>query len=196
MGVLIEPYYFYQEWLPADPVPPRLSENAGYRFLELGVGQTEAIAALDPNTDTSAQIRGEFAMGRRCFAITHGGTVVGASWIDTAEIHFPPCRRTLDADEAYIFRTEILYSYRGRNIATLLRARLYAFLRSEGRKRVYSYTDYFNYPAVRFKNKIGASALFVGLYVGLFGLASKNWVIRRPRRGAGGAAPTEGPAGG
>ena len=59
---------------------------------------------------------------------------------------------------------------------------------------LYSYTDYFNRPAVRFKEKIGARILFVGLYVELFGMVKKNWILSRKQDLTGSAKPAPEPS--
>ncbi len=178
-GIVIEPYYFYQERLPLPLEIPDGRHFAGYEFLEVGVEHTDELAGLDPNTDTRKEIREEFSRGRRCFALRHGGKIVAASWCDTLEIHFTPCARPLAGHEAYLYHTGTMYSYRGHDVAPYLRSKIYDLLMSTGRDVLYSYTDYFNHPAVRFKEKIGARILFVGLYVKIFGLKGKNWVLSR-----------------
>jgi GNAT superfamily N-acetyltransferase len=128
--------------------------------------------------DQLEQIREDFRLGRRCFAFRRGDEIVAASWCDTKEIHFPPCRRALARNEAYLYHAEVSRRYRGHDLAGHLRAKSYAALRSSGCDLLYSYSDYFNRPAKRFKEKIGARVLVVGLHLGCFGLWEKNWVRR------------------
>ncbi len=179
IGVLIQPYFFYQENLHLHLDLSRGARFDGYHFSEVGPGQVEGIAGLDPNSDSRDSILHEFRLGRRCFALRHHGRIVAASWCDTHEINFTPLRRRLEHHEAYLYRTETLYAYRGRDVAAFLRSKIYDLLLADDRDVLYSYTDYFNHSAVRFKKKIGARVLFVGLHVRLFGSKWKNWKLTR-----------------
>ena len=60
-----------------------------------------------------------------------------------------------------------------------MRAKGYAALRKMGRSRFYSYTDFLNTPARRFKLKLGARNLALRLHLGLFGKWSKTVTLRR-----------------
>ncbi len=179
MGILIQPYYFYREILSNRPKFNAGIRFEGYEFLEAGAEQIEGIAGLNPRTGTRASIRREFGLGRRCFAIRLDGKIVTASWCDTREIHFPPCRRDLGCHEAYIYRTETLYPYRGHGLAPCLRSMMSDLLFAEGREVLFSYTERFNYPAIRLKEKIGARIMFVGLHIRLFGSRGRSWVLGR-----------------
>jgi hypothetical protein len=188
-GIVIEPYYFYQE-RTADPVPVGEGlHSEGYEFFEAGTGDADGIAALDPNADNRGEIRENFRDGKRCFALSRDGRIVAVSWCDIREIGFEPCRRPLEPDEAYLYGMETLFAYRGRSLAPFLRMRCFDSLRAEGRRVIYSYSDRFNHPAVRFKEKIGATILFTGLYVKLFGLPVLN---RRARTQIQGVRPPGG----
>jgi GNAT superfamily N-acetyltransferase len=186
-GIVIEPYYFYQEG-PAGPITAVDAQRfEGYDFFEAGMEDADGIAALDPNSDHLGEIRDNFRNGKRCFAFRQGGRIVAASWCDIREISYEPCRRPLERDEAYLYGMQIPYAFRGQNLAPYLRARCIGLLRTEGRSVIYSYTDRFNRPAVRFKEKIGARLLFTGLYVKIFGLpgwnritSTQNKVLRVP----------------
>jgi GNAT superfamily N-acetyltransferase len=177
-GIVIEPYYFYQEGTTDRVHVAEGRRFEEYDFFEAGTADTDGIAALDPNADHRGEIRNNFRNGKRCFALTHAGRIVAVSWCDIREIGFEPCRRPLERDEAYLYGMETLYAYRGHNLAPFLRTRCLELLRAEGRNVIYSYSDRFNHPAVRFKEKIGAKVLFTGLYVKLFDLPGWNRIVR------------------
>jgi hypothetical protein len=177
-GIVIEPYYFYQERIAAPARPADRSRFEGYDFFEAGIADAEGIAAIDPDHDHREEIRENFRQGKRCFALRHEGRIVAASWCNVREINYEPCRRPTGRNEAYLYGMETLYSYRGHNLAPYLRARCHEALLADGRDIVYSYTDRFNHPAVRFKEKIGARLLFTGLYVKVFGLPVGNRILR------------------
>lgn len=179
IGVLIQPYYFYEENLDLLHRPTPGARFDGYHFSEVGPDQVEGIAGLDPNADSRTSVLQQFRLGRRCFALRHQGRIVAASWCDMQEINFTPLRRRLEHHEAYLYRTETLYDYRGRDVAVFLRSKVYDLLLADDIGVLYSYTDYFNHPAVRFKEKIGARVLFIGFHVRLFGSIWKNWILTR-----------------
>ena len=183
-GILIERYHYFVE----PPVPRgfggKSPNSVGYEYYEAGPADLEQIAALDPNDDPREEIRSSFVNGMRCFTLRHQGRIVAATWCNVHEINYDPCRRRLDPDEAYLFGTQTLYEYRGRNVAAILRTYLHDALAAEGRKRVYSYTDTLNRPAVRFKEKIGAHILFDGLLVRVFGVTLIDSPSNKPTAGA------------
>lgn len=178
-GIVIEPYYFYQEGVPGAAVNRGGAGFGEFEFFEAGIEHTEGIAGLDPNSDQREAIRANFLGGKRCFALRREGRIVAASWCDIGEISYDPCRRPLGRDEAYLYGMETLYAYRGHNLAPYLRSLCHDALRAEGRPIVYSYTDRFNRPAVRFKEKIGARLLFTGLYVKVFRFPGRNHILER-----------------
>lgn len=47
-----------------------------------------------------------------------------------------------------------------------------------GRDEFYSYSEYYNTPAMRFKEKLGGKAVLTGLRLGLFKRYSWNWVLK------------------
>ena len=187
-GIVVEPYSFYRE--PASPTPPptKSADGSEFEFFEAGPGDAGGIASLDGKRDNRDEILRSFRNGKRCFAVSHGGRIVAVSWCDVREIDYEPCRRPLSGDEAYLYGMETLFSHRGHSLAPYLRSLCHHALLAEGRKVVYSYTDRFNRPAVRFKAKIGARRLFTGLYVKVFG---RTLVNRGPggwKRGEGAGA--------
>jgi hypothetical protein len=178
-GIVIEPYYFYQEGVPGAAVKRGGAGFEGFGFFEAGPGDAEGISALDPKADNLDEIRENFRKGKRCFGLRHEGRIVAVSWCDVRDIGYEPCRRPLERDEAYLYGMETLYAHRGHNLAPYLRSLCHSTLHAEGRDVVYSYTDRFNRPAVRFKEKIGARPLFTGLYVKLPGLRGRNRILSR-----------------
>jgi hypothetical protein len=186
-GIVIQPYHFYLEE-PAGRSPSlRDADPTEYEFAEAGPDDADGIAALDPKIDSRPQIRDDFNRGRRAFVLRKEGTIVAVTWCDTAEIGFLPCRRALSGDEAYLYGMETAYEHRGHEIAPFLRWKALEYLARSGRRHVYSYSDYFNRPALRFKEKIGARIMFTGLYLGIWGIGGRNWILRTR------AAPDRGP---
>ena len=74
----------------------------------------------------------------------------------------------LNENEAYLFDAYILKAYRGHKLAPFMRYRCYRELEKMGRSTFYSYSDYFNTPANRFKKKLDARLLKLCLFIKLF----------------------------
>jgi hypothetical protein len=59
-------------------------------------------------------------------------------------------------------------SYRGKNLAPYLRYKSYEMLKQIGRDKLYSVSDYFNSPAVKFKKKLNTKKIKLILFIQLF----------------------------
>ena len=100
-------------------------------------------------------------------------------WCDPNEFNYPPNYRKLDDDEVYLFAAFSNPDYRGQGLAPLMRSAGYAALRNRGKSRFYSYTEFFNTPARRFKEQLGERNELLRLHIDLFGKWSKTMTLRR-----------------
>ncbi len=82
-------------------------------------------------------------------------------------------------NEAYLFDAFTLREYRGHNIAPFMRYSCYQELSKMGYNTFYSYSDYFNVPAIRFKAKLAARLLRLCLYIRLFNTFSGHWQLKK-----------------
>ena len=138
------------------------------------------IARLDPYLD-EAECEERLREGKLCYAVKDGSKVVALMWCDLRAFNFPPHYRRLQDDEAYLFGAMTDPAFRGRNLAPLMRSRCYDSLREIGRHTFWSYTDFFNSPARRFKEKLSARDEMLRVHVALFGRFEANWTLRRYR---------------
>ena len=125
------------------------------------------------------ETRARLTTGKLCFGARDGSRLVGILWCDLDEFNFPPHRRALAKDEAYFFDAYVDPEYRGRHLAPSMRIRCCDALTKMGRTVFWSYTDFFNLPARRFKRTLGAKDVALRLHVELFGRFSKTWTLRR-----------------
>lgn len=188
-GIVIEPYYFYQE-SPSGPLQADTADRMeGFEFRELGREDTAEIASFYRRHPSAEEIRRRFEGGQRCFALKSRERIAAFSWCDTAEISFRPCGRPLEGHEAYLYGAETLFEFRGRKLQPFLRRRCYEALNAEGKWIFYSYSDFFNYPALHFKAKVGARVLRIGLSLRIFNILEKGWTLKQvaevadPRQG-------------
>ena len=81
-------------------------------------------------------------------------------------------------DEAYLAGMCTKNEFRGKNIAPHTRYRAYEVLRDMGKTTYYSYSGVFNAPALRFKKKLQARFLWLGLSVVIFRKHRWHWKLR------------------
>jgi hypothetical protein len=120
-------------------------------------------------------------VGDRCFGLVRDGSVLCFTWCSLSAIEYGPVRRRLEKNEAYFYGAWTPYASRGLSLAPYLRYQCYRKLDSEGITVLYSLSDYFNRPAVRFKRKMGARELQTGLNVVIWGGLRKHWILKRPQ---------------
>jgi hypothetical protein len=180
LGIRIEAYYWTQEGL-AKAAPPGWERNLeDYRFSAFGPEEMQTIALLVP-WRPAAMTQAWLDEGRRCFGIKHHGQIAAYVWCNLTECMYPWHQIPLADNEVYLFDQFTLDAFRGRNIAPYLRHRTYGALREMGRDTFYSVTHRFNRSAVRFKRKLGARFLHLGLGVKLFGKVRHHCILRRYR---------------
>jgi hypothetical protein len=82
-------------------------------------------------------------------------------------------------DEAYLFDAYTLLPCRGKGIAPFMRYELYRVLDKFGKRTLYSYSDVFNLPALKFKQKLNARIVELNLYIDIFARYRFNLLIKK-----------------
>lgn len=171
LGVRITPFYLTLEKVMGTEASPYDTEYEEYQTGFLGPEDMKIISALPIRTFSTEHLRTKLEDGNVCFGVKHGGKLAAFSWANFQECTFHGCPFALKENEAYLFDAYTLMEYRGRGLAPFVRQQFYKELTNLGKTRLYSVTDCFNQPAIRFKQKLGARNLQIGLYVELF----KRW---------------------
>ena len=153
------------------------SIDSQFRLVSLAPDAIDDLVRLEPGYDSDG-LQQWFQEGKLCLGAWAGPKLVGKTWCNLDEIHFPPARRRLEQDEAYMFGTYVDPAYRGHDLAVLLRAACYTALKELGRTRLYSTTDYFNRGARRYKEKVDVIDEQLHLHVDLFGRWSGTMKLR------------------
>jgi len=109
----------------------------------------------------------------------HGGVLVAFTWCDFENFSFESFCYDLSEDEAYLFDMYTLEAYRGKGVAPYLRYQFYRELALQGKKRLYSVSDCFNTPGIKFKLKLNARIIELGLLVELFGKWQFGRIIKK-----------------
>ncbi len=175
LGVRIEPFLVVREAEKPVDVP---AAPETFRFGYLHANDVDDLLRLEPGADREELITW-FSAGKRCYGVWDGSQLIAKMWCDLNEFSYPPNFRKLDNDEAYMYAAFTDPEFRGMSLAPLMRARCYDSLRAMGRNRLYSYTDYFNTPARRFKQKLGARNECLRLHLQLFGKWSSTITLRK-----------------
>ena len=178
LGILVHPYYWIQEGVVEGPAPQPAGRAADYAFSFFGLDETEAIARLVPGYSARG-LSSRLERGQRCLGARYRGQIAAFMWCDLGECGHKWNKRKMGDGEVYLFDMYTLKPFRGRNIAPCLRHHAYQALRAAGCRTFYSISEFFNHPAIRFKRKLNAQFLWVGLYIELFGKRHWRWVISR-----------------
>jgi hypothetical protein len=178
MGVTISPYYWIQEGVSDGPAPV-LEDEEAYSVHFFGPEEISIIAPLREKDIPGAKLYERLEAGQKCLGIRYRGEIAAFMWFDLDECNAKENRLRLGDHEAYLFDMYTLMPFRGRNIAPYLRYQSYRVLREMGRDTLYSISMYLNRPAVRFKRKLDARFLWLGLYVELFKRVRWHWIIKR-----------------
>ena len=109
--------------------------------------------------------------GMKCLGMKSKGKIIAFTWCNFNEIVIDLKRFPLNSNEAYLFDTYTLAPFRGKGVAPYLRYEMYKELNNLGMVQLYSYSSYFNTPAVKFKKKLNAK--ITGLY--LIATLFKKW---------------------
>lgn len=109
--------------------------------------------------------------GNLCLGAKRNGRLVAFTWCNLTRCTSEGFPFPLNDDEAYLFDAYTASDSRGQGLAPGLRYRLYKELARMGRTKLYSVTDRYNTPALRFKLKLGAVILKSSWHITLF----KRW---------------------
>jgi GNAT superfamily N-acetyltransferase len=177
LGITLIPYYIIQEgecygqtrnWA-------ELCEIGHSKFL--GKDEIGEVALLGSEADVKSLLH-RLDLGHLCFGLFIEDKLVAYMWCDLKEFNYPPYRHFLEKNEAYLYDARVAPSYRGKNLASFFRAQFYSALKQYSKDNFFSFSEYTNTPAIRFKKKLGARFLKLCLYINLWGKYSKNWVLR------------------
>ncbi len=176
IGLVLRPFVLIREGIASGP--PVVADA---RFRAGFIDEADIPELVRSGSRDAATCRDRLQQGQLCYGIKDGERIVAKMWCDLSEINFRPMRRALAPNEAYLYAAYTDPDVRGQNLAPLMREQCYAALRARGRDVFWSYSDYYNAPARRFKEKLGAIETAVGLYVSIFGRPVRTVILRRRR---------------
>jgi hypothetical protein len=175
------PYYVYHEAVSAGAqldVEPRLRPVVA-DFLS--TAEIDSICLRKESGTLYKQKDRLLNEGCLCFGLTYRDEIVAYMWCSFRECRSRLANFPLRNDEVYLFQAVTFDEYRGNNFAPFLRSRLYEHLRKLGRTNIFSITEALNHPAVRFKEKLRAERVMLGVYFCLFNRLKWNVTLRHYR---------------
>jgi hypothetical protein len=167
VGIRIEPYYVILEGLFNGSIPQLETGLEGYSIGFLGPEDMKAISvsAIPDRNTTEEFLLNRLKRGSRCFGAKHRGKVAAFTWYGEKQCNFHGRISPLKENEAALFDAYTLKSYRGKGIAPYIRYQLYKELSNLGKDILYSDSDFFNIPSIRFKTKLNAKLLELRVHI-------------------------------
>ena len=173
IGITVSPYYVVLEGLSNGSMKHLERGFDEYDIGFLGTQDMKEISII-PGPDrvfSEEELLLRLKEGKKCLGVKYRGEIVAFTWFDLVECSSMFYRFSLKKDEAYLFDAYTLMSFRGKGIAPYMRYQCYKELAKLGRNKLYSVSECFNTPSIRFKMKLNAKLLELGLFVELF----KKW---------------------
>jgi len=152
-------FYYYFEALTNDLYSRHDVNSQDYKTILLGPEDIKKITTMPGRSDMEGYLLQRMNEGNLCFGIIHEGELIAFTWCALDKFPITEINIPLKKDEAYLFDAYTLDSYRGKGIAPYLRLEIYKKLDEMGKKKLYSVSDIFNTPAIRFKKKLNAKIL-------------------------------------
>ena len=174
VGIKVHPFFVVREGMDVATMAPDPRFACGF----IGTDDIPELVRVGPAVD-AAKYAERLRRGLLCYAVKDGNRIVATMWCDLDEFNFQPNYRQLERREAYLFGAYTDPSYRGQNLAPLMRLACYVALRAIGRDAFFSYTDYSNTAARRFKQKLGAVNESLRVHVNAFERFSRTFTLRK-----------------
>jgi GNAT superfamily N-acetyltransferase len=172
--IRINPYLIFHEGLKLTPVGFEIKKPAGIEFGFLQKEHMPMLLNFPDRYESLATLYRRLDHGDVCVAAWSDGKIIAFSWADFSELSFVPYHMRLLDSEAYLYDAYTSTEFRGKRIADALRYYLYEVLAERGKLTLYSVSQRYNPPAIRFKTKLGAKVVDSGISVRFF----SRWEIK------------------
>ena len=181
LGIRIEPYRLYLEGLallPDDAQQASVGRD-DFKVRPLRREDLAFIASLPDRDHSEKSLKRRLEAGMIGLGAWRGDDLAAFVWCDLKACDYSFHAFALNSDEAYLCDTYTLPRFRGGGLAPHMRRLLYTEMARMGRTTLYSISDTFNTPSIRFKRKLNARLLDAGVGATLFG----RWRFCRRRTG-------------
>lgn len=176
-GIEFTPYIIFREGTNVTDIPAINGNVDEYSTVILGPEHMKEMSEIDTGF-SEAGLLSQLENGQKCIGIIHNDSIVAYMWMNFRELSYKATQISLKSNEAYLWNMYTKESYRGRSLAPYLRYKSYEVLKDMGRDVIYSISDSFNSPAIKFKEKLNAERVKEILYVKLFRCKARGFVIK------------------
>jgi ribosomal protein S18 acetylase RimI-like enzyme len=171
LGIQIHLIYLTREGITGGVSRQQQNGLKGYEVRFLEAEDMTEMAQIPYRPVSNEELQSRLKDRNLCLGAKRNGHLVAFTWCNLTWCNSEGCSFLLNDDEAYLFDAYTASDLRGQGLAPALRYRLYEELARMGRTKLYSVTDHYNNPALRFKLKLGAVILKSSWHVTLF----KKW---------------------
>ena len=177
-GIRIEPYYWMQEGVTECNPPVLEGRPDDYSLSFFGNEEMKTIGSILPQYPEH-NLLARLKKGQKCFGLKYKDEIAAFMWFEFDRCSDQGIDIILNNQEAYLWDMFSLKQFRGKNIAPYLRYHSYQVLKSIGKYTFYSASDYFNAPSIRYKKKLNAKCIWLGLNVTLFSNYHRHWILKK-----------------
>jgi GNAT superfamily N-acetyltransferase len=171
LGIQIHLIYLIREGITGGVARQQQNGLEGYEVRFLEAEDMMEMAKIPYRPASYEELQSRLKEGNLCLGAKREGRLVAFTWCNLTRCQSEGYSFPLNDDEAYLFDAYTASDLRGQGLAPALRYRLYEELTRMSRTKLYSITERFNAPALRFKLKLGAGILKSDWYITLF----KRW---------------------
>ena len=177
LGLEFTPFYWEKEFVTKCDAPKIRANVEEYSIRSLNEEDLRSLHSSGDAYRISEKIQ-QLKDGQICLGLLHKEKIAAYSWLEYKSLNFRNLEVVLKKNESYLGGMHTIESYRGKNLAAYLRYRIYRILEENGRDTIYSISDYFNGPAVRFKEKLNSKHVKLHLYINLFDKIQRRIILR------------------
>ena len=178
LGISVMPLYVFREGLGLLGEQDFDARLAGYAVEHLGPEAMGELVVIPGRNVPEAELQGRLEAGSRCVGVRRGGELVGFTWFDLERCTYRGYPFPLGPGQGYLFDAYTLVGFRGHGVAALIRYAAYRDLAALGRTDLYSVSYTLNTPSLKFKRKLNAEIVELGVFVELF----RRWRFSRRLR--------------
>jgi GNAT superfamily N-acetyltransferase len=168
LGIQIHLIYLIREGITGGVTRQQKDGLEGYEVGFLRPEDMTEMVQIPYRPISFEELQNRLKDGNLCLGAKRDGRLMAFTWCNLTRCQSEGYSFPLNEDEAYLFDAYTASDLRGQGLAPALRYRLYEELERMGRTKLYSISDRFNAPALRFKLKLGAAILKSDWYVTLF----------------------------
>jgi hypothetical protein len=180
-GLRITPYYVIREGIHGNELSSLDSGFHEYELRLLNEQDMGPLSRIPGRSITQDQLNQRLRDGHLCIGLIKDGEVVVFNWANPNESSGSLCRFPLKAHEAYLYDAYTVLVYRGKRLAPYVRYQTYRYLSKIGMNTLYSISDAFNTPSIKFKKKLHARVVKLGISVSLFERDAFNFTVWQSR---------------